>query len=208
MVLEKTLESPLDCKEIQPVNPKGNQSWIFIWRTDVDSEAPILWPPDVKNWLIRRPWCWPRLKAGGVGDDRGLGGWMTSPTRWTWVWASSGSCWWTGKSGALQSLGLQRVRHDWVTELNWIEPDGYKEYIYVRKTGKIKKKNLPSQHPLFKGIFVFSSLEDILLKDKKHSEHCSGPHTWWFIQPQWVYFSSQSLTWGWAGPCQSGPMRC
>ena len=52
VVLEKTLESPLDCKEIQPVNPKGNQSWIFIGRTDVEAEAPILWPPDVKNWLI------------------------------------------------------------------------------------------------------------------------------------------------------------
>ena len=52
VVLEKTLESPLDCKEIKPVNPKGNQSWIFIRRTDVEAEAPILWPPDVKNWLI------------------------------------------------------------------------------------------------------------------------------------------------------------
>ena len=54
MVLEKTLESSLDCKEIQPVNPKGNQSWIFIGRTDVEAETPILWPPDAKNWLIRK----------------------------------------------------------------------------------------------------------------------------------------------------------
>ena len=52
MVLEKTLESPLDCKEIQPVHPKGNQSWIFIWKTDVKAETPLLWPPDGKNWLI------------------------------------------------------------------------------------------------------------------------------------------------------------
>ena len=52
VVLEKTLETPLDCKEIQPVNPKGNQSWIFIGRTDTEAETPILWPPDVKNWLI------------------------------------------------------------------------------------------------------------------------------------------------------------
>ena len=52
VVLEKTLESPLDCKEIQPVNPKGNQSWIFIERTDVEAETPILWPPDAKNWLL------------------------------------------------------------------------------------------------------------------------------------------------------------
>ena len=54
MVLQKTLESPLDCKEIQPVNPKGNQSWIFIGRTDAEAEAPILWPPDAKNWLVRK----------------------------------------------------------------------------------------------------------------------------------------------------------
>ena len=63
-------------------------------------------------------WCWERLKAG-EGDDRGWDGWMASPTQWTWVWASSRSWWWTGKAGVLQSLGLQRVSHYWVTELNW-----------------------------------------------------------------------------------------
>ena len=61
-VLEKTLEGPLDCR-IQPVHPKGKQSWIFIGRTDAEAETPILWPPDVKKWLIWRPWCWERLKA-------------------------------------------------------------------------------------------------------------------------------------------------
>ena len=66
---EKTLESPLDCKEIQPVPPKVNQSWIFIGKTDTEAETPILWPPDEKNWL-KRPCCWERLKAGGEGDDR------------------------------------------------------------------------------------------------------------------------------------------
>ena len=79
-MLEKTLESPLDCKEIQPVQPKGHQSWMFIGRTDVEAETPILWPPDAKSWLIWRPWCWARLRAGGVGDDRGWDGWMASPT--------------------------------------------------------------------------------------------------------------------------------
>ena len=74
VVLEKTLESPLDCKEIQPVHPKGNQSWIFLGRTDAKAETPILWPPDGKNWLLGRPWCWERLKAGGEGDNRGLDG--------------------------------------------------------------------------------------------------------------------------------------
>ena len=115
MVLEETLESHLDCKEIQPVPPEGNLSWIFIGRTDAEAEAPILWPPDAKSWL----WCWERLKAGGEGDNRGWDGWMASPTLWTWVWASSGSWWWTGKPGVLQSMGSQRGRHDWATEVNW-----------------------------------------------------------------------------------------
>ena len=82
VVLEKTLESPLDCKEIQPVHCKGDQSWVFIGRTD--AEAPILWQPDVKCWLIGKYWCWGRLRA--EGDDRGWDAWMASPTRRTWIW--------------------------------------------------------------------------------------------------------------------------
>ena len=119
VVLEKTIESPLDRKEIKPVNPKGNQSWIFIGRIDAEAEAPILWSPDAKSWLThgKRLWCWERLKAGGEGDDRGWDGWMASPVRWTWVWASSGSWWWAGKLGMLQSMGMQRVGHNWATEL-------------------------------------------------------------------------------------------
>ena len=70
---------------------------------------------------LKRSWCWERLRAVGEGDDRGWDGWMASPTQWTWVWASSGSWWRTGKPGVLQSMGLQRVRHDWATELNWID---------------------------------------------------------------------------------------
>ena len=66
----------------------------------------------------KRPWCWERLKVGGEGDDRGWDGWMASPTRWTWVWVSSGSQWWTGKPGMLQFMGSQRVGHDWAAELN------------------------------------------------------------------------------------------
>ena len=67
---------------------------------------------------LKRPWCWERLKAGGEGDDRGWDGWMVPPTQWTWVWVNSGSWWWTGRPGMLQSMGLQRVWHYWV-ELNW-----------------------------------------------------------------------------------------
>ena len=67
--------------------------------------------------------CWERLKVGGEGDDRGWDGWMASPTQWTWVWVNSGSWWWTGRPGVLQSLGLQRIGHNQVTELNW-KPTG------------------------------------------------------------------------------------
>ena len=118
VVLEKTLESPLDCKEIQPVNPKGNQplnihwkDWCWSWSSNtLANQCKELTP-----WKI--PWCWERLKAGGEGDDRGWDDWVASLTRWTWVWASSRSWWWTEKPGVLQSMGSQRVWHDWATGL-------------------------------------------------------------------------------------------
>ena len=115
VVLETTLESPLDYREIQPVNPKGNQCWLFIGSTD--AKAPILWCEELTHW--KRPWCWERLKTGKEGDDRGWDGWMASLTLWTWVWASSGSWWWTEKPEVLESMGSQRVGRDWATELNW-----------------------------------------------------------------------------------------
>ena len=85
MVLEKTLKSPLDCKEIKPVSPKGNQSWVFIGRTDFEAETPILWPPDGQLIHWKRPWCWERLKAGREREDRGWDRWM-APTQWIWIW--------------------------------------------------------------------------------------------------------------------------
>ena len=118
VVLEKTLESPLDCKEIQRVHSKGDQSWVFTGRTD-EAETPILWPPHTKSWIIWL-WYWERLRAGGEGDNRGWDGWMASPTQWTWVWVNSGSWGWTGRPGILRCIGSQRVRHNWVTELNWL----------------------------------------------------------------------------------------
>ena len=87
------------------------------WEDWAEAETPILWPPDAKNWLWKRAWCWERLKAGGEGDDRGWDGWMASSTQWTWVWASSGGWWWTGRPGMLQSMGSQRVGH----ESDWTE---------------------------------------------------------------------------------------
>ena len=118
VVLEKTLESPLDCKEIQPVQPKGNQSWMFTelnW-TDAEAETPILWLPDAKNWLI---WKDPDAGKDWRQEDKGMtgwDGWMESPTQQTWVWINSRSWWWTGRPGVLQSKGSQIVRLDWV---NW-----------------------------------------------------------------------------------------
>ena len=133
VVLEKTLESPLDCKEIQPVCPKGDQSWVFTGRTDAEAETPTLWPPDAELTHWRRPWCWERLRAGEEGDNRGWHGWMAmSPTQWTWAWVDSGSWWWTGRPSVLRFMGSQRVRHDWATELNWTESCALISYISLR----------------------------------------------------------------------------
>ena len=124
IVLEKTLESLLDSKEIKPVNPKETQPWIFIGRTDAEVEAPLLGLTLLRceeptHW--KSPWCWERLRAGGEGDNRGWNGWMLSPTQWTWVWVNSKSLWWTVRPGVLQSMGLQRLKNDWATEPNWTE---------------------------------------------------------------------------------------
>jgi len=119
MVLEKTLESPLDCKEIKLVNPKGNQSWIFTGR--IDAEAPILWP-QAKS--LKRTWCWERLKARGEADDRGQVGWMASPTQWTWVWANSRRWWRTGKAWRAAVHGVTKSQtglRDWTTTTVYVK---------------------------------------------------------------------------------------
>ena len=122
-VVLKTLESPLGSKEIQPDHPKGDQSWVFFGRTDVEAETPILWSPDAKNWLIikdpdaGKDWRW---KEKGTTEDE-VGGITNSMDMNLWVWVNSGSWWRTGRPGMLQSMGSQRVRHDWAIELilNW-----------------------------------------------------------------------------------------
>ena len=90
------------------------KDWCWSW----NSNTLATWCKEMTHW--KRPWCWEGLKAGGEGDNRGWDGWMVSPTWWTRVCASFSSWWWIGKLGVLQSMGLQRVRHDWATELNWI----------------------------------------------------------------------------------------
>ena len=138
MVLEKTLESPLDCKEIQPVLPKGIspgcslkglmlklklQYFGHLMQRIECEELTFQW----RSFHWKRPCCWERLKVGGEGNNRGWDGWMrwldvitNSVDTWTWVWVNPGS-WWTGKPGILQSMGSQRVWRDWVTELNQSE---------------------------------------------------------------------------------------
>ena len=88
---KKTLESPLDCKEIQPGHPKGNQPWILTGRTEAEAPTMATWCEELTPW--KRPWCWERLRARGEGDDRGWDGWRASPTQWLWVWASSRRQW-------------------------------------------------------------------------------------------------------------------
>ena len=121
------------------VHPKGDQSWVFIGRTDAEAETPILWPPHAKSWLIGKdPDAGRDWGAGGEGDNRGWDGWMASPTLCTWVWVNSGSWWWTGRPGVLQFTWLRRVGHDWATELNWINSKWIKYYLYIKVIGFMK----------------------------------------------------------------------
>ena len=129
VLLEKTLENPLDFTEIQWVHPKGNQSWIFTGRTDAEAETPIMWPPDAKNWLIgkdpdtgkdwsRRRRGWPRMRwLDGITDSMGMS--LSKLQEW----------WWTGKPGMLQSMGSP-VGHDWATELRWTHLNWTEETDY------------------------------------------------------------------------------
>ena len=134
VVLEKTFESLLDNKEIQPVHPKRNQSWIFIGKTDVEAETPILWPPDVKNWLIDKT-----LMLGRIEGRKKRGWqrmrWLDGITDLDMSWVNSRSWWWTGRPGMLQSMVSQSLTRlsDW-TELSWSDtPVTYSKEIFIAK---------------------------------------------------------------------------
>ena len=116
-------------------------------------EEALIWPKSLEGLMLKlklqylatsceklthrkRPWCREGLGTGGEGDDRGWDGWMVSPTQWTWVWANSGSWWWTGSPGVLRFMGSQRVRHDWATELNWT--DTRFENLFVFDLGQME----------------------------------------------------------------------
>ena len=115
-MLEKTLESLLNHKEIKPVNPNRNQHWLFIGRIGAETEAAILWPPDVKSQLIRKTLMLGKTEARAEGNNGGWDGWMASLTQRTWVWISSGRWWRAARPCVLQSFGTQGVGLDWATE--------------------------------------------------------------------------------------------
>ena len=114
VVLEKTLESPLDHKEIKPINPKGYQPWVFIERLMLKLKFQSTLYEEPPHW--KRPWCWKRLKAGGEGNHRGWDRWMASLIQWTWVWANSRRQWRTGNPGVLQFMG---VANSWTWLSDW-----------------------------------------------------------------------------------------
>ena len=143
VALEKTLQRPLDCKEIQPVHPNGNQSWILIGSTDVEAETPILWSRNVKNWLFEKI-----LMLGKIEGRRRRGrqrmSWLDGITNsMDMSWVNSRSWWWTGRSVMLQSMGLQRVGHNWATELNWCcdvnsSLFGLSVFLFIKRKREVK----------------------------------------------------------------------
>ena len=120
VVLEKTLESPLDGKEIEPVHSEGDQPGISLGGMMLKLNLQYFGQVMRRVDSLEKTLMLGGLGAGGEGDDRGWEGWMASRTRWTWIWVNSGSWWWTGRPGVLRFMGSQRVGHDWVTELNWM----------------------------------------------------------------------------------------
>ena len=119
VVREKTLESPLNCKEIHPVHSEGDQPWDFFGRTNTEAETPVLWPSHVKSWLNGKDSDagrdWGQEEKGMTEDEMpGWHHWLDGH-----VWVNSRSWWWTGRPGVLQFMGSQKS--DWATELNWTE---------------------------------------------------------------------------------------
>ena len=121
VVLEKTLESPLGCKEIQQVHPKEINTESSLEGLMLKLKLQYFGHLMRRTDSLEKTLLLGKAEGGRRKVNRGWDGWMASPTQWTWVWVNSGSWWWTGRHGMLQSMGSQRVRHDWVTELNWTE---------------------------------------------------------------------------------------
>ena len=183
VVLEKTLESPLGHPlQGDPTSPFWRRSALgFLWKEWCESwNSSTLATSCLELTHWKRLWCWEGLGAGGEGDDRGWDGWMASLTRWRWVWVNSGSWWWTGRPGVLRFIGLQRVGHDWATELNWTELMSYfsknftdkKEvawYIQSNKRENLQSRIVYTARHSFRYIVEIKSLAD------KKSQKISAP---------------------------------
>ena len=139
------------------------KDWCWSWNCN----TLATWCKELTHW--ERPWCWERLKAGGEGDNRGWDGWMVSPTQGTWVWVNSRSWWWTGKPGVLQSMGLQRVGHNWAAKLTnllkawWFSSEHFKAACSVKASlfGKPFRWRVGFFHfPLFL-IFIWTIIKYI-----------------------------------------------
>ena len=121
VLLEKTLRVPWTARRsnqsiLKKISHKYSLEGLML-KLKLLYFGHLMWRAD----SLKRPWCWERMKARGERDDRGWDDWMASPTQWTWIWVNSGSWWWTGKPGVLQSIGSQIVGQNWATELNWTE---------------------------------------------------------------------------------------
>ena len=127
VVLEKTLGVPWTARRsnqsiLMEISPEYSLEGLML-KLKLQYSGHLMWRAEktLKRTHLKRPWYWERLNAWGDGEDRGWNGWMASPTQWTWIWVSSRSWWWTGRPGMLQSVGSQRVGHNWATEMNWTE---------------------------------------------------------------------------------------
>ena len=183
VVLEKTLESALNSKVIQPVNPKGNQPWVFIERTDAKAETPILWPPDAKNW--------PTGKDPDAGKDlgqeeQGSRGWESRPasrTQWTWICANSGRQSRTGKPGVLQSMGWQRISYLLKLMIYLIRKSSlqiliWHIYLSSQMITKSKWSKYTYTHLKFKKRYPLYFL--------------SHSHLWWYLHYPWISHQRQT----------------
>ena len=195
VVLEKTLESPLDCKEIQPVHSE-DQPWDFFGRNDAKAEMPVLWPPHEKSWLIGKDFDagrdWGQKEKGTTGWD----GWMASLTRWMLIWVNSGSWWWTGRPGVLQFMRSQRVGHDWATELNMLPMFVCCAHWLSHVRFFVTPWTFAWQAPLFMGVLQARILEWVAMPSSKGSSQRvldRLSHAVWFMVRLWIRVSQLAL---------------
>ena len=203
LMLEKTLESPLDCKEIQPVNPKGNQSWMFIESTDAEAETPILWPPDVRNWLIgqdpdaRKYWRW---EEKGMTEDE-MVGWHHRLNGHEFEQAPRVS---NGQGRlACCSPWSRRVGHDWVTELNCSGLNGKEILKKISPEYSLEGLMLKLKLQYFDYLMWRADLlgKTLMLGKIKGGRRRGWQKMRWLdgITTQWTWVSINSRSWWWTG---------